>query len=385
MTAQVRILVISFSRLASDPRVARHIVALQGGGYRVETCGIGAPSLLVPRHHDIPLALRSTPERMRALLQLVSRRFDAYYWSDPMVRAAEQVLAGERFDAVLANDVATLPLALRVAGTAPVLFDAHEFSPEEFSDNFGWRLVRGPYANYLCRTYLPRTKGAITVSEGIANAYRARYGIAMAVITNAAELHPDRARDADGLDKGRVRMIHHGGAIRSRHIEDMLQVMRYLDARFSLDLMLVPGTPGYLEELQRLAGKDERIRFRDPVPMERIIDVCAEYDVGLCFFRPVNLSLEYCLPNKFFEYVQARIAVAVGPSPEMARVVRQFGCGVVAEDYTPQSLARALMALTPETLTRMKQAAGEVARTHNAQANAVRLCAEMDRVLRRVA
>jgi hypothetical protein len=68
--------------------------------------------------------------------------------------------------------------------------------------------------------------------------------------------------------------------------------------------------------------------------------------------------------------VQARLAVAIGPSPEMAALVREHGCGVVADDFSPAALAAALAALGPDDVARLKQ------RSHVA---AQALCAERNR------
>ena len=51
----------------------------------------------------------------------------------------------------------------------------------------------------------------------------------------------------------------------------MLELMRSLDERFRLDLMLIPGVPGYLESLKAAAAADARIRFREPVPMRDLV------------------------------------------------------------------------------------------------------------------
>lgn len=375
-----KVLVISFSCLASDPRVARHIAALSTGGHDVATCGIGPPAIPVARHFDVAPVLRGLRQRALALFQLLSRRYEDYYWGNPMVRDAKRLLLKEKFDAILANDLSTLPLALRIAGSAPVLFDAHEFSPDEFGEQLRWRLLHAPYVDYLCRTYLRKATASMTVCEGIALAYRQRYSIAMEVLTNAASMEP--APVVDASSRNVVRMIHHGGAIPSRHIEDMIEMMRYLDERFTLDLILVPGSAAYIRHLKKIAAGDRRVVFKDPVPTARIVQVCSAYDIGLYLLRPVNRNHEYALPNKFFEFIQARLALAIGPSPEMARIVHAFECGVVADEYTPKSLAHKLVGLTPEALRRMKSGTDRAARVHNAQANAARLCDAVERMLR---
>ena len=67
--------------------------------------------------------------------------------------------------------------------------------------------------------------------------------------------------------------------------------------------------------------------------MERI----STYDVGLCTYAPHSFSARYALPNKFFDSLQARLCIAIGPLPEMKRLVERFDCGVVAEDFTPHA------------------------------------------------
>lgn len=375
--ASPHILVLAFSNLDSDPRVQRQISAL-ATRFRVSSCGLRSPTVPVERHYSIPAVRRGTRARVMALMSLLARRFESYYWTNPMVQEALRLLAGERFSAVVANDLDTLPLALRIAGESPVLFDAHEYAPDEFGDRALWRALYGPYTDTLCRKYIARAARAVTVSDGLARLYSERYGISMGCITNAAVFHE---RPPKPSVPGRVRLVHHGAAIRSRRIEDMISMMALLDKRFTLDLILTPGSRGYIDELRQRATRDARIRLLPPVPMERIVDTCSEYDVGLCFFPPVNRSLEFCLPNKFFEYLQARIAVATGPSPEVARIVRQFQCGVIADGFEPAALAAALASLSKESLDAMKVSSGRAAAVHNAQSNARAFVALVEEML----
>jgi hypothetical protein len=157
--------------------------------------------------------------------------------------------------------------------------------------------------------------------------------------------------------------VHHGLASRSRRIETMIDLMRHLDQRFSLDLMLVSSEPGYLDWLRQRAGGDPRIRFREPVPTAEIIAATCDYDIGLFLLPPTNLNYRFALPNKFFEFVQARLAIAIGPSPEMARLTQQHGLGVVADDFSPETLARQLNRWDAAAIDRAKAAAHVAAET----------------------
>lgn len=54
----------------------------------------------------------------------------------------------------------------------------------------------------------------------------------------------------------------------------------------------------------------------------------------------------------------------------MARIVSQFGCGVVAESFEPQALAKELNSLDADALDKMKAQSSQAAIVHCAERNA---------------
>jgi hypothetical protein len=352
MSERPKILSLVASDLSRDPRVARQRSVLQEYG-DTWSAGLAAPN---DGSRFIPLLQRTrTPlSRARSLARLLLRRHAGY--AAERYRLAPGVDRPASWDLIVANDADTLPLAFQLAGPlTKILFDAHEYAPREFEDRLFWRILHQPHRLWLCETYLARVHGFMTVCDGIADEYARVFGVARpAVVPNA----PPRQAGAPGpTPPDRIRLIHHGIASRSRKIEAMIEVMAHLDRRFTLDLMLLGGEPGYLDELKRRAAGDARITFRKPVATAAIIAATRDYDIGLYLLPPTNFNYQHILPNKFFEFVQARLAVAIGPSPEMVRLVRQHGLGVVAEDFNPATLARHLNALDVAAIDRAKAAA----------------------------
>jgi hypothetical protein len=345
-----RILVLSFSAIRSDPRVMRQVRLLEGKA-KLTVAGYGAAPDADCDFVEIVRGPATRIQRVVWTTKLLVRAFESYLWNRPEVQSGLALLANRQFDLVIANDVASLPLALKVAGHAPVLADAHEYSPKEFDDVLLWRLLFGRYLHYLCRTYLPQASAMTTVCTGIANAYRDSYGVPSEVIYNAPEFVDQRPSE---VVPRRVRMVHHGAAIRSRHLEVMIDLMDFLDDRYTLDFMLVQTDPQYVSELRRHASRNGRIRFVDPVQMENISHRLNEYDMGLFLLPPSNFNYLYALPNKLFEFIQARLAVAVGPSPEMARIVDAYSLGIVAKSFAPRDMATALLAVTEDQLQTFK-------------------------------
>jgi hypothetical protein len=115
--------------------------------------------------------------------------------------------------------------------------------------------------------------------------------------------------------------------------------------------------------------------------MRELVSMANAYDVGLFLLPPNNLNRRYALPNKFFEFVQARLAVAVGPSPEMAALVRRHGLGVVAADFTPEALAAELNSLDADQIAGFKLASDAAACELSAERNAEAILSAIDTAL----
>lgn len=356
------ILIISFSPIKSDPRVMRQIDALKGT-YNLTVVGLGDSPYPDINFHSCSILRSSLLKKTYESLLLICKRFDFFYWKSAYISLANAYLQKKKFDFIISNDITSLPLALQIADGAPVLHDAHEYSPKEFEDRLIWRLLHMKYNEYLCRKYLPKASVMTTVCAGIAEQYEHEFGVKSTVVLNAPRYENLLPSPLSG---NAVRLIHHGLATSSRKLEIMIDMMDLLDDRFRLDLMLVDNGTGYLAILKERAKSNPRIRFRQPVEMKKIAAEINEYDIGIFILPPVNFNYRYALPNKFFEFIQARLAVAIGPSEEMARLTRKYNFGIVVDDFLPETMARALSRLSADQITAMKEASNKAAVSLNA-------------------
>lgn len=366
------ILIISFSDLKNDPRVHRQIRFLKDR-YRVTTIGLEDPQQSGVEFIPIKRQSHGAVAKISRALAYKLGRFERLYWSlyrfeQPLARLAER-----RFDLVIANDLGALPLAVRIAGNAKSMLDAHEYTPRQFEDRWGWNFFFREFNEYLCRTYLPRCHRMTTVSTGIAKEYQKNFAVQAEVITNSSEYFD--LRPAAAVDPSRLRLIHHGSASPSRSLEIMIRLMKRNATNMTLDLMLMPTHPGYLRRLKRKAGRDPRISFPPPLPLAGIVPFLNRYDVGVCIFKPTTFNLLHVLPNKFFEFIQARLAVLSGPSPEMAELIRRYDCGIIADDFSLPALGRALAGLTRERIEYYKNQSHQASEKLSAEKNRLRLLA----------
>ncbi|TRW47585.1 glycosyltransferase family 4 protein [Georgenia yuyongxinii] len=349
MSNRPRILVLSFSPIAKDARVLKQ-VRLFAEQYAVTTCGYGESPDGVGEHIRIPDEYVYWQKDRSLLLQ---RRFAAVYRRNAVMDYLWDRLPRGSFDVVLADDVDTVPLALRLAPHGGVHADLHEYAPREKEDLARWRVFVGPYMAWLCREYVTQCASVTTVGQGIADEYQRVFGIPAGVVTNAAPYV-----DLEPIPVGNpIRMVHSGNAMRARGLVELVDAVVRARADVTLDLYLMPTEHDLLDELAVRSAGSGRVTIHDPVPYAHLVGTLNRYDVGVHVLPPVNFNNKWALPNKVFDYVQARLGLLVGPSPEMARMVREHDLGVVTEDFTTEATIAAIEALTPERVAAMKQAA----------------------------
>lgn len=355
----MKLLIISFSKIVSDARVLKQ-VKMFSEDYEVVTCGYGPTPEGAVKHYSIPDE-HVYWRRSQALTIL--RSYKKAYWSSPAVRWAKQALAGEQFDCILADDIDSVGLALSLNPKYGVHADLHEYSPREKEDVLRWRLFVAPYMRWQVRRFVTKAKSSSTVGQYIADEYQRKFGITPSLVTNAtpyANLTPTELHEP-------IALVHSGAARDDRFLELMVEAVRRLPNRFTFDLYLTPNNPAYLEQLRQDVANDPHITVHDAVPYAELIPTLNRYDVGIHLLPPVNFNNKWALPNKFFDFVQARLGLVIGPSPEMARLVREHELGYVASDFTVDALVDALKKLDAEQVRRFKSNSHQAAHELSAE------------------
>jgi hypothetical protein len=363
-----KILVLAFSFLNRDSRVSRQITFIKDA-YDVTALGFSRPEIDKVDFIQTDYHVKSLRDKFLLAVKLKTGDFEKIYWSDPIIQSAQRKLRERHFDLVIANDIEALPLACFVARKceAKVFLDAHEYKPREYDDSFVFRFLYQKYWEYFCTAYLPYVDAMTTVCQPIAREYEKTYGVTCEVVTNApffSALEPSK------IDGGLIQIIHHGTTNRSRKLENMVSLLDQLHERFRLDFMLVNNNPKYLEKLRNLARKTGRVNFIDPVSVTTIAEAINKYDMGLYFLKASGFNNTMALPNKLFEFIQGRLAIAIWPSPEMAPIVKKYKCGVVSEEFSVQSMAKILNSLSSKDIMQFKQ---------NSHVAALELCAEKNK------
>lgn len=354
------ILILCFSDLKRDPRVHRQILALKNY-HNIIAAGLNNPDLDSIKFVPLRITRDKFIKKPLKMFYFASKQYDKLYWSMPTFYKSYKNLRQFDYDLILANDIDALPIAIKLAQEKNIklIYDAHEYTPREFENSLKWKIIHQSQRTYFCKTYLPLTDAMITVCDGIAQEYNKHFNVNPVIITNApnyVNLSPSP------VDETRIKIIHHGAALPARNLELMIEMTKYLDVRFELDFMLVASNYSYLNELKKMARNYQNINFIEPVAMPEIAQKINSYDIGLFILPPNNFNYAMALPNKLFEFIQARLMIAIGPSPEMAKYVTQYNLGIIAKDFSPKTMADELNKLTISQIMQFKTNSNRVAK-----------------------
>ena len=349
-----RILCVSFSPIHADSRVLRQIDVLREHG-EVTTVGYGPAPEGVARHIRVPDDAASLPQTPLGVLRLAVRAHESVELKSPGEKAVlADVLASGHYDLVVANDARALPLAFAADGDQ-VYADMHEWAEEERATIFVWRVLVGPYMTHLCRKYLSHASAVTSVSSGLSKLYADTYGLETETVRNSADFRADLAPTP--VDPARIRLVHSGTADPERNIVDLIDATERLGDGFSLDLYLLEVPGGHLAEIKAKAAGSSRVTVHDPVPPATLPTVLNQYDLGVFLYPLLTLSHLYHLPNKFFDFAQARLGMVFSPAPEIDDYVGRYGLGIITGGTTADDLVDALRDLTVGDVERYKQAA----------------------------
>lgn len=363
MQSDKKILIISFSNMISDPRVLRQYNTLKNE-YDVYTCGYDNKFGL--NHAQL---INRTSLILKGLLAFL-RILNLYSLSEKISNIFKYKISPENFykdyDLIIANDINSVPLAFNHFKGKKYYIDLHEYSTAEIDDHSFRKFIQKEYLKYLCRKYLHRAFAVTSVNDTISKKMTEEFNVKIDTISNApfyADLTPSQTRNIN------IKVIHHGAAMRSRKIELMIETAKHLEQRFTIDFMLIPNEEDYFNFLKQYAEGVKNVRFIPPVKHEEIIKFCNSYDIGFFLLPPVNPNYEFALPNKFFEFVQSRLAIVTGPSPEMANLIRKYNLGITTRTFEPKEAAEKINKLFADEIMIFKKNSDTAAKELNFESN----------------
>lgn len=376
------ILIICKTNLQRDPRVIKQIEALHK---RYNLTCVGTERSL---HHGVKNDLdsfnldgkNSTTNRITQIIKLVTKQYKSLYWSSNN-KSVYETLKKRSFDLIICNETESLPIADTIANqqNIPIYLDLHEYYPANKKTG-ALSSLQAKYETWLLINHLNKVVFYSTVSPGIVNLYKKRFNLDCTLIDNAC---PYFDLSPTNTDPKNIKLVSHGAAIRGRKTELMIDMMSLMGSRYTLDLYLMSTDIDYRNELKGRASQlpKGKVNIHPGISFSAIQNTINKYDIGVYSLYPSHLNNEFALPNKTFEFIQARLAVVIGPTPDMADLVCKHKFGVVATNFSPEALANSIKQITIEDIKQYKSNAHVAAKEINAYRNIVQIKKIVDSII----
>lgn len=247
-------------------------------------------------------------------------------------------LLRNNFEIIVSNDLDTLLASYLVSKTkqSVLVYDSHEYFTE-VPELINRKFIRGIW-KLIEKLIVPRLKYAYTVSGLIAEQYKKEYKKDFKIIRNSGYFKYDCDFEEKEQNKERRTIIYQGVLNKGRGLETMIEAMHYID---SADF-IIAGVGDIENELHKLVnyfGLAAKVKFLGRLKHKELWKYTQHADLGISLEEDMGLNYRYALPNKLFDYIQARIPVLVSDLPEMKKVVNDYNIGEIAAYREPELLA----------------------------------------------
>lgn len=336
----MKIINVVLNNFTNDSRVEKISDSLARAGHVVKVVALEGPDLAeheIRQNYDVQrISLISKPWPKNKFIQLF-KYIEFLFKSVKLHRNAAEV--------VHCNDLNALPVGFLIKklskNNVKIIYDAHEYETETNGQKPINRFFKKRLEDFLIK----HVDKVITVSPKISLEYSRLYNIQKpAVVLNCPNFietnRQNFIREALGLRDTQKIFLYQGSLSPGRGIELALAAFEQLPDN---NKVLVCMGYGPLEHLIKLKSTESlNIHFLPAVSPSNLLTYTSSADYGISFIEDTCLSYRYCLPNKVFEYLMAGIPVIVSNLPELSKLVNENGVGVVANDYTDESVTQAL-------------------------------------------
>ena len=342
------ILVSVSNGLTYDQRVQKVCQTLYKKGYRIRVIGRQQKG-----HPRPPVDYK---------VELLSLFFDKglLFYIEFNIRLFFKLLFTPK-DILLANDMDTLlpnQLVSRLQ-SKKLIFDSHELFSEIPE------LVYRPFVKWIWKTLenslIPRQQFGVTVSESIASYYKERYGVSFTTIKNYPKTPRDTERSIEN-PFGHIQrpiILYQGAVNVGRGLELMIDTLALLP-NCVLAIIGDGDIKAQLEEKVQNQERTHQVVFLGKLAPEVLQAITPFASVGISLEEDLGLNYRYAMPNKIFDYIQAKIPIVISDLPEMKGIVNQYKVGEILSERKPKALAKCIQNAINQDYSEALQKAKEV-------------------------
>lgn len=329
----MKIISVALNNFVNDSRILKECISLKSAGHEVQVVALHAESLA---EEEVVMGIGVTRIKLQTKSLSSNLIMQVVKYVEFVVKLI-YIVYRVKPNIIHCNDLEPLPATVLAKifswGKTKIVYDCHELESEKDGQSKLTRLL----ASLVERLLIKFCDWVITVSDGIADFYKIKYGIKKpSLVLNCPNYREivkhDIFRNKWGIGKDKKIFLYQGHLSTGRGLELLLESFQM---RKKSDAILVVMGYGPLEGyVKEFSSKSNNIFFHDAVFQSELLNYTSSADVGCCLIENSCMNHDYCLPNKFFEYVMAGIPILCSNVYELKNLIQRYNCGWVIEKDT---------------------------------------------------
>ncbi|MFK5959170.1 MAG: glycosyltransferase [Lutibacter sp.] len=318
-----QIIVSVTNDLVNDQRVHKVCTTLTQANYDV---------LLIGRKLKTSKNLKRDYKTYR--FQLLFKKGFLFYAEYNLRLFIKLLFIAKKNNILLSNDLDTLLPNFMMSKLLqiPLVFDSHELFSELPS-------IRGRYSQkvwrFLENWLVPKQKYFFTVSGSIANWFYENYGVKPLVLKNFP-----RYKNTPFKEAQHKYILYQGSLNKGRGLLALIKAMQTIEIPLK-----IAGEGPYKSKIEKKIIElklENKVLLLGNLDPEKLVLITQNATLGISLEEDLGLSYRYSLPNKLFDYIQAKTPVLATYLPEIKNVVESYKVGEIIEDHSPKNIVKGI-------------------------------------------
>jgi glycosyltransferase involved in cell wall biosynthesis len=241
----------------------------------------------------------------------------------------------KKMDAICAIDLDTIIpcYTASILKRIPRIYDAHELFTE-LKEVITRPAIKKFWTKIEKKT-VPKFKFGYTVSDGIADEFKKRYGVEYKTIRNLPVLKTlDRIHPAEKF------ILYQGAVNEARGLEYLVPAMKMINYK-----LVICGDGNFMDQLKELIVTNqvaEKVELRGKLLPGKLWAISQQASIGVAFPEKEGLNQYFALPNKFFDYIHAGLPQVTVDYPEYKKINDKYHIAGLVNDISPGTIANAV-------------------------------------------
>lgn len=264
-----------------------------------------------------------------------------------------------QYDCLICIDYPLLKIGVELKKKNPslkLIYDSHEIYIETINQFFPQvgiksiygiplRIINKLYHKGVEKKLVTKVDYCITVCDSLKSYFEENWKVEVLVLRNCPDLKQlDKLKLEDNPYTTKYNcgfsdkiLLYQGDINPGRGLFHLIKAMAFLPSTFKLFII---GSGMSKNELVKLAGSLNlyNVIFIDRLPYDALFGFTKYAHLGISLIEPINLSKEYSLPNKLFEYMYCGIPFLSSDLPEPNNLLKFVDAGYICPDFGVETI-----------------------------------------------